>query len=120
MKRRADSSAPQEFVPATVRKPRAPKDLRPASPWDGRRRPREQNALKREAVILTAARAFRARGYHNVSLDKQAADHGVTKPTLYLYVPGKEAKLFECFRAGLAQIPRQAARCADDRGGVAS
>jgi AcrR family transcriptional regulator len=89
-------------------KPR--KDLRPlsaaagASPWaGGRRRPRE-HALKREAVILAAARAFAARGYHNTSLDDLAASLKVTKPTLYLYVPSKEAILFECFKAGLAQI----------------
>jgi AcrR family transcriptional regulator len=74
-----------------------------ASPWEAGRRPRER-ALKREAVILAAARAFAARGYHNTSLDDLAASMGVTKPTLYLYVPNKEAILFECFRAGLAQI----------------
>lgn len=74
-----------------------------ASPWDGGRRPRE-HALKREAVILAAARAFAQRGYHNVSLDDLAASLKVTKPTLYLYVPNKEAILFECFRAGLEQI----------------
>jgi AcrR family transcriptional regulator len=75
----------------------------PASPWEGGRRPRER-ALKRDAVILTAARAFAARGYHNTSLDDLATRLKVTKPTLYLYVPNKEAILFECFRAGLAQI----------------
>ena len=73
----------------------------PASPWEARRRPREARALKREAVILAAARAFRARGYHNTSLDDLAASLKVTKPTLYLYVPNKEAILFECFRAGI-------------------
>lgn len=73
----------------------------PASPWEARRRPRESRALKREAVILAAARAFRERGYHNTSLDDLAASLKVTKPTLYLYVPNKEAILFECFRAGL-------------------
>jgi len=76
----------------------------PASPWAARGRLREGRALKREAVILAAARAFRARGYHNTSLDDLAASLEVTKPTLYLYVPGKEAMLFECFRAGLEQI----------------
>jgi len=87
-----------------VAKSRSIKDLPAPSPWQGRRRPREQNALKREAVILAAARAFRQRGYHRTSLDDLAAGLGVTKPTLYLYVPNKEAMLFECFKAGLAQI----------------
>ncbi len=76
----------------------------PASPWEARRRQGASRALKREAVILAAARAFRERGYHNTSLDDLAASLKVTKPTLYLYVPNKEAILFECFRAGLDQL----------------
>jgi AcrR family transcriptional regulator len=76
----------------------------PASPWAARRQRGQGHALKRDAVILAAARAFRERGYHNTSLDDLAASLQVTKPTLYLYVPGKEAMLFECFRAGLVQI----------------
>ena len=91
-------------MPAAAAKSRARKELRPASPWAARRRPRHEHALKREAVILAAARAFQARGYHNTSLDDLAASLKVTKPTLYLYVPNKEAILFECFRAGLVQI----------------
>jgi AcrR family transcriptional regulator len=85
--------------------------LRPASPWETRRRPRLEHALKRDAVILAAAHAFRARGYHNTSLDDLAASLRVTKPTLYLYVPNKEAILFECFRAGLAQIQASLDEC---------
>ena len=91
-------------MPAATAKSRPRKELRPASPWEARRRPRHEHALKREAVIHAAARAFRERGYHNPSLDDLAASLKVTKPTLYLYVPNKEAILFECFRAGLAQI----------------
>jgi AcrR family transcriptional regulator len=91
-------------MPNAATKSKPHKDLQPDSPWTGRRRPREQNALKREAVILAAARAFRARGYHNTSLDDLAASLKVTKPTLYIYVPGKEAMLFECFKAGIAPI----------------
>jgi AcrR family transcriptional regulator len=91
-------------MPNAATKSKLHKDLQPDSPWAGRRRPREQNALKREAVILAAARAFRARGYHNTSLDDLAASLKVTKPTLYIYVPGKEAMLFECFKAGIAPI----------------
>jgi len=83
----------------------------PASPWEARRRPREARALKREAVILAAARAFRARGYHNTSLDDLAASLKVTKPTLYLYVPNKEAILFECFRAGLDSLLQTLDEC---------
>jgi AcrR family transcriptional regulator len=82
----------------------AASSLSAASPWATRRRLRNGHALKRDAVILAAARAFRERGYHNTSLDDLAASLKVTKPTLYLYVPSKEAILFECFRAGLAQI----------------
>jgi AcrR family transcriptional regulator len=92
-------------------KPRSRKETRAAdSPWEGGRRPRE-HALKREAVIVAAARAFAARGYHNTSLDGLAASLKVTKPTLYLYVQNKEAMLFECFRAGLAQIQATLEEC---------
>jgi AcrR family transcriptional regulator len=59
---------------------------------------------KRDAVVLTAARAFRERGYHNTSLDDIASELNVTKPTVYHYVENKEQLLFECFRAGLRQI----------------
>lgn len=59
---------------------------------------------KRDAVILTAARAFRERGYHNTSLDDIASELKVTKPTVYHYVENKEQLLFECFRAGLKLI----------------
>ena len=68
---------------------------------DARARDRER---KRDAVILTAARAFRARGYHNTSLDDVARELKVTKPTVYHYVQNKEQLLFECFRAGLSDI----------------
>jgi AcrR family transcriptional regulator len=88
---------------ATAVKTTPRKQAHEASPWEGGRRLR-QRALKREAVILAAARAFASRGYHNTSLDDLAASLKVTKPTLYLYVQNKEAMLFECFRAGLEQI----------------
>src|SRR3954463_5445713 len=105
-------------MPATPARSRSRKDARPASPWEARRRPRHEHALKREAVIHAAARAFRERGYHNTSLDDLAATLGVTKPTLYLYVPNKEAILFECFRAGLAQMV-ESLSAAESAGGAA-
>jgi AcrR family transcriptional regulator len=68
---------------------------------DERIREREK---KRMAVITTAARAFRERGYHNTSIDDVARELNVTKPTVYHYVENKEQLLFECFRTGLSQI----------------
>jgi AcrR family transcriptional regulator len=102
---------------AQTAKSRARKDLpATASPWTARRASAAGRALKRDAVILAAARAFRERGYHNTSLDDLAASLKVTKPTLYLYVPNKEAILFECFKAGLAQIQATLDGCESARG----
>lgn len=72
------------------------------SPWSTSREKSRQ--LKREAVILAAARAFREHGYHNTSLEDVATALNVTKPTIYYYVANKEEILFECFRTGLDQI----------------
>ena len=83
--------------------PANPTAADPAAAWHGRRR-RQDHGTKREAVIRTAARAFDERGYHNTSLDDIAAALGVTKPTVYYYVPNKEQLLFECFLAGLDPI----------------
>jgi AcrR family transcriptional regulator len=70
--------------------------------WPSRRH--RNHALKREAVIAAAARAFNDRGFHNTSLDDIAAALGVSKPTVYYYVESKEQLLFECFQAGLERI----------------
>jgi AcrR family transcriptional regulator len=76
----------------------------PDSPWQPGRKRHRDRALKREAVIRAAARAFHARGFHNTSLDDVAATLQVTKPTLYYYVRSKEELLFQCFLAGLEGI----------------
>ncbi|MBM4192097.1 MAG: TetR/AcrR family transcriptional regulator [Gammaproteobacteria bacterium] len=75
-----------------------------ALPWSGADVSSRERAWKRNAVILAAARAFAARGYHNTSLDDLAAALNVTKPTIYSYVDSKEELLFECFRQGIDQI----------------
>jgi AcrR family transcriptional regulator len=72
--------------------------------WDSSEARVRDRERKREAVILTAARAFSERGYHNTSLDDIARELNVTKPTVYHYVENKEQLLFECFRSGLNQI----------------
>ena len=82
------------------------------SPVNLRVRDRER---KRDAVIQAAARAFRARGYHNTSLDDIATVLNVTKPTVYHYVENKEQLLFECFRSGLQQIMQAFDEVADSK-----
>ncbi|MBS1200073.1 MAG: hypothetical protein H6R27_751 [Proteobacteria bacterium] len=78
-------------------------DVSPGQPrWPSRRH--RDRALKRDAVIRTAARAFSRGGFHQTSLDDIAAALGVTKPTVYYYVENKEQLLFECFQAGLEGI----------------
>lgn len=54
-----------------------------------------QYAAKRRAVILSAASAFRRRGYHNTSMVEIAKSLGLTKAALYYYVKNKEEILFE-------------------------
>jgi len=73
-----------------------------ATPWPSRER--ANRALKRDAVVRAAAKAFNERGFHNTSLDDVASALGVTKPTIYYYFENKEQLLFECFRAGLEPI----------------
>ena len=91
---RAVQAAPAHLVAATA----------PPSPWRARRERLRDHAVKREAVIRAAARAFNQKGYHNTSLDDIAAALEVTKPTVYYYVSNKEQLLFECFLAGVEQI----------------
>ena len=74
------------------------------SPWRASRERLRDRAIKREAVIRAAARAFNRKGYHNTSLDDIAAALEVTKPTVYYYVSNKEQLLFECFVAGIEEL----------------
>lgn len=54
-----------------------------------------QFAAKRRSVILSAASAFRRRGYHNTSMVDIAQTLGLTKAALYYYVKNKEEILYE-------------------------
>lgn len=54
-----------------------------------------QFAAKRRALILSAASAFRRRGYHNTSMVEIAETLGLTKTALYYYVKNKQEILFE-------------------------
>lgn len=86
------------------------------SPWRSSQDRERDRAVKREAVLRAAARAFAERGYHNTSLEDIAASLAVSKPTLYHYVSNKEEMLFECFRAGLEVLLGVFARTEATRG----
>ncbi len=47
-------------------------------------------ARKRKELLVRAAQAFNARGYHQTSLDEVARVLGVSKPALYYYVESKQ------------------------------
>ena len=74
------------------------------SPWQPARERVRQRELKREAVILAAARAFKERGLQQTTIDDIAAFLNVTKPTIYYYLANKEQIIYECFRAGIGEI----------------
>ncbi|MCO5105830.1 MAG: TetR/AcrR family transcriptional regulator [Burkholderiaceae bacterium] len=74
------------------------------SPWAPLRDRQRERALKREAVLRTAARMFNEKGFHATSLDEVAERLNVTKPTLYYYVSSKDEILFECVRTGLEMV----------------
>ncbi|MGX5734727.1 TetR/AcrR family transcriptional regulator [Bosea thiooxidans] len=76
-----------------------------------------ERALKREAVLRAAARAFSEQGFHRTSLDDVAERLSVTKPTLYHYVRGKDEILFECVRIGLERLDSAAASAEARRSG---
>lgn len=54
------------------------------------------NEAKRLALIRAAGLAFKARGFHNTSLNEVAAALNVTKPTLYYYIRNKQDLLYLC------------------------
>ncbi len=85
------------------------------SPWrSGEARQQDRHA-KKDAVLLTAARLFSAKGFQSTSLDDIAASLKVSKPTLYHYIDSKEQILFECVQRGLADL-RAGIRAAAERG----
>jgi AcrR family transcriptional regulator len=88
------------------------------NPWGPPRDRAEQRALKREAVLRTAAQLFNEKGYAASTLDEVAVRLGVSKPTVYYYVDSKDAILLECVRTGLDHL-QGAIRAADAAGGRA-
>jgi AcrR family transcriptional regulator len=68
---------------------------------------------RRQAILLAALRVWSKRGFDGTSVAEVAREAGLTKGTLYLYFPGKQALLEEALRryslrpdveAGLARL----------------
>src|SRR5690606_28201188 len=74
------------------------------SPWPLPEERARERELKRDAVVMAAARLFARAGFHATSLDDVANALGVTKPTIYHYFANKDEILFECMRRGLTAI----------------
>lgn len=65
---------------------------------------KELQAQKRDAILRTAARLFRERGYEQTWLNDIADALHVTKPTLYYYVKNKEDILVQIQQSAIDQI----------------
>lgn len=85
--------------------------------WKTAAQRERERALKREAVLRAAARAFSEQGFHRTSLDDVAERLNVSKPTIYHYVRGKDEILFECVRIGLERLDAAAAAAEARRSG---
>ena len=83
---------------ATAKKARKPaaKAKASATRWRDALPSREDlQKLKKAALIREAGRAFKAKGFHQTSLDEVAEALNVTKAALYYYVKGKRELLYE-------------------------
>jgi len=73
----------------------------------------EQSALKRLAILRTAARLFNQRGFYATSLNDLAKLLNVTKPSLYYYVKSKDDILLQILHYAMGQIEPAIARAED-------
>ena len=87
-----------------VEKRASPTVKRTKPKWGNPQAIEDQHRSKREALFLTAARAFNEAGFHNTTLDDIAARLHVAKPTLYYYVKNKDDILLECHRLAFAHM----------------
>ena len=65
---------------------------------------RRDPAIKREAILQTAAQLFLEKSYGRTALNDVAERLNITKPALYHYFDNKEEILLECYRWGSGLI----------------
>jgi TetR/AcrR family transcriptional regulator len=62
---------------------------------------RKRHELKRETLLVAAARCFNKLGYHGTTLDDIARELNVTKAALYYYIDGKDQIYYQCNEAAV-------------------
>jgi TetR/AcrR family transcriptional regulator len=67
-------------------------------------RRQKKTELKREAILRSAAQAFRRKGYHGTSMEDISDALLMTKGSLYYYFNDKEAILFACHDFSLDRV----------------
>lgn len=68
---------------------------------------RRDPAMKREAILQTAAQLFLEKGYGRTLMNDVADRLNITKPALYHYFNNKEEVLLECYRWGTGLIENE-------------
>lgn len=74
-------------------------EARPPRPENGSRRWRRQPEARPQQILEAARRTFTSKGYFGATLDDVAREAGITKGTIYLYYPSKQALFSEMLRA---------------------
>jgi AcrR family transcriptional regulator len=67
-------------------------------------RRQKKTELKREAILRSAAAAFRSTGYHGTSMEDISEQLLMTKGSLYYYFKDKEEILFACHDFSLDRV----------------
>jgi AcrR family transcriptional regulator len=67
-------------------------------------RRQKKTELKREAILRSAAAAFRTKGYHGTSMEDISEQLLMTKGSLYYYFKDKEEILFACHDFSLDRV----------------
>jgi AcrR family transcriptional regulator len=67
-------------------------------------RRQKKTELKREAILRSAAAAFRSKGYHGTSMEDISEQLLMTKGSLYYYFKDKEEILFACHDFSLDRV----------------
>lgn len=75
-----------------------------------------EREAKRAAVLRAAVQMFNERGFHATSLDDVAASLGISKRTIYHYLPTKDQVLLECVTIGLQQLLEAARQAKEEPG----